>query len=121
MRSLIFLTLVSIQALACPKTAPAGFEATKDSKELAFTSKDKMVQLVVRCDERVQPKQAAEALSMLGQVKTEQNVSYVDLQAGAMRMYVGGRDATQVAAVAKTPEALEKATPAIIEYLKKIS
>lgn len=118
MRALI-LFLISVQALACPKTAPTGFEATKNSKELAFTSKDKAVQLVVRCDERVRPQQAVEALAMLGEVKTEHNVSYVDLQSGAMRMYVGGQDATEVAAVAKTPEALEKATPAIIEFLKK--
>jgi hypothetical protein len=71
----------------------------------------------LKCDEKLKPADAAAALKFLGPVQTSGGVSYVDLKDGTLRIYIA-KDA-QLSVVAKTPEALAKASPALIEYLKK--
>jgi hypothetical protein len=107
-------------AIACPKGAPVGFAVSPGQKERSYNDAKKTVEVVVKCDERLKSAEALKALAMIGEVHVvDRAISYVELQKGTMRMYVGtSPDVAQVAVIAKTPEALEKAAPAIVEYLK---
>jgi len=107
--------LLSAEALACSSNAPLGF--TKSAKSDTFVNAEKTVSISVKCDSKLSPKEIIEAMGSLGQLKTAKSVHFVDLVPGTVRTFIG-RDSVQFTAVAKTPEALEKATPAIIETLK---
>lgn len=107
-------------ALACPQGVPRDFIFSSNTKDRSYTNVNKTVEVIVKCDERVKPIEAIKALHMIGPVHfISKSISYAELKAGAMRLYIGTTSGvTQVAVIAKTPEALEKAAPAIIEYLK---
>ncbi len=113
----VIALLFSLNAVACPAGAPAGFAPTPNEKERAYTNKAKTIQLVLKCDPRLTQSVQLDALKILGTLQQEGDVAFVDLKPGALRIYVAG-DA-QLSVVAKTPEALAKASPALIKYLQK--
>ena len=75
----------------------------------------------MKCSPVPKPQDVLSSLSAMGEVhEVSKSISYVDVTKGAMRIYVGAKsEMTQLAVVSKSPDALEKVSPALIKYLER--
>ena len=120
---ILFSALIvgSASGVACPKSAPDGFLASPNQAAGTYSDKDKNVVLILKCSRVSKPQDVLNSLNAMGEVHVvSKTISYIDVTKGAMRIYVDAKtEMVQVAVVSKSPEALEKASPAILKYLEQ--